>query len=37
MIDGALSPGQYIRMVKWNSPAGAGSQLASLSLPGESF
>src|SRR6185503_13930819 len=29
--------GQYTRMVMLNSPAAAGSQLASLSLPGESF
>ena len=36
-IDGALVFGQYIRSVRLNSPlAGAGSQFASRSLPGES-
>jgi len=36
-IDGALSVGQYIRMVMLKLPlAGAGSQLASRSFPGES-
>jgi hypothetical protein len=37
MIDGAFSSGQGIRSVKLNSPAGAGSQFARLSLPGEFF
>jgi hypothetical protein len=36
-IDGAFSFGQYIRMVRMKSPLGAGSQFASLSLPGDSF
>jgi len=35
-IDGACSFGQYIRSIGIKSPCGAGSQLASLSLPGES-
>jgi hypothetical protein len=37
MIDGLLSSGQYIRNMRMNLPAGAGSQFASLSAPGESF
>lgn len=37
MIDGSVSVGQYIRSIRMNSPAGAGSQFDSLSLPGESF
>jgi hypothetical protein len=37
MIDGFFSLGQYIRIIRMKSPSGAGSQLASLSLPGESF
>src|SRR5690349_6924327 len=37
MIDGLLSFGQYIRSMRMNLPAGAGSQFASLSAPGESF
>src|SRR5262249_9608451 len=36
-IDGSSSLGQYIRSVRRNGPFGAGSQLASLSLPGGSF
>src|SRR5262245_13711787 len=36
-IDGAVSFGQYSRIMRMNSPLGAGSQLASLSLPGDSF
>jgi len=36
-IDGSFSLGQYIRIVTLNSPFGAGSQLASLSFPGDSF
>src|SRR5262249_58618403 len=36
-IDGFFSLGQYIRSVRRNGPFGAGSQLASLSLPGDSF
>src|SRR5262245_2836376 len=35
-IDGALSLGQYMRSIGMNSPFGAGSQLASLSAPGDS-
>lgn len=37
MIDGSVSLGQYNRIIRTNLPAGAGSQLASLSLPGDSF
>ena len=37
MIDGLLSSGQYIRSIRMNLPAGAGSQFDSLSAPGESF
>ena len=36
-IDGAFSLGQYIRIIRMNLPAGAGSQFDSRSLPGESF
>src|SRR5262249_42879791 len=36
-IDGSLSCGQYIRNIRMNLPAGAGSQLLSLSDPGLSF
>src|SRR5262249_26229999 len=36
-IDGSFSFGQYIRSVRMNGPLGAGSQLASLSVPGDSF
>jgi hypothetical protein len=36
-IVGSFSFGQYIRIVRLNSPSGAGSQFCSLSLPGESF
>src|SRR5262245_38858420 len=35
-IDGLLSSGQYMRSIRMNLPAGAGSQLDSLSAPGES-
>ena len=37
MIEGGLSSGQYMRIIRMNLPAGAGSQFASLSAPGESF
>jgi hypothetical protein len=37
MIDGSFSLGQYIRIIRMNSPFGAGSQFTSLSLPGDSF
>ena len=37
MIDGAFSSGQYMRSIRMNLPAGAGSQFDSLSAPGESF
>jgi hypothetical protein len=37
MMDGLFSLGQYIRSIKMNLPAGAGSQFDSLSGPGESF
>ena len=37
MIEGSFSFGQYMRSIKMNLPAGAGSQFASLSVPGESF
>jgi hypothetical protein len=37
MIEGALSSGQYMRSIRMNFPAGAGSQFDSLSAPGESF
>ena len=36
-IDGSFSFGQYRRSIRMNLPLGAGSQLASLSLPGDSF
>jgi hypothetical protein len=36
-IEGLLSSGQYMRSIRMNLPAGAGSQFASLSAPGESF
>jgi hypothetical protein len=36
-IEGSLSFGQYIRNIRMNLPAGAGSQLLSLSAPGVSF
>ena len=35
-MEGAFSFGQYIRIVSRNSPLGAGSQLATLSSPGDS-
>jgi hypothetical protein len=35
-IDGCVSFGQYIRIIRTKSPSGAGSQFASLSLPGDS-
>src|SRR5262249_30918353 len=37
MMDGLVSLGQYMRNIRMNLPAGAGSQLDSLSDPGESF
>jgi hypothetical protein len=37
MIDGLLSSGQYKRNIKMNLSAGDGSQLDSLSTPGDSF
>ena len=37
MIDGSFSFGQYSRIIRTKLPAGAGSQFASLSLPGDSF
>jgi hypothetical protein len=36
-MEGSLSFGQYIRSIRMNLPAGAGSQLLSLSDPGLSF
>src|SRR5262249_29389678 len=36
-IEGAVSSGQYMRSMRMNLPAGAGSQFDSLSTPGESF
>ena len=36
-MDGVPSLVQYIRNIGMNSPAGAGNQFDSLSLPGESF
>lgn len=36
-IEGYLSFGQYILSIRMKSPGGAGSPLASLSFPGESF
>jgi hypothetical protein len=37
MIEGFFSLGQYSRIIKTKSPGGDGSQLDSLSFPGESF
>ena len=37
IIDGGFSFGQYSRSIRMNLSLGAGSQLASLSLPGSSF
>jgi hypothetical protein len=37
MIDGDFSFGQYFRSIRTNLSFGAGSQFASLSLPGDSF
>ena len=37
LMEIGLSLGQYIRNVRLKSPAGAGNQFDSLSLPGESF
>ena len=37
IIVGSVSFGQYIRSIRMNLPAGAGSQLLSLSGPGLSF
>ena len=37
MIEGLFSFGQYMRNIRINLPSGAGSQLDSLSGPGESF
>jgi hypothetical protein len=36
-MEGGFSFGQYIRSIRTNFPAGAGSQFDSLSAPGESF
>ncbi len=36
-IDGGFSFGQYSRSIRMNLSFGAGSQLASLPLPGDSF
>ena len=36
MSEGGVSLGQYNRSIRMNFPFGAGSQLASLALPGES-
>lgn len=36
-IEGSFSFGQYMRSIAMKSPFGAGSQLASLSAPGDSF
>jgi hypothetical protein len=36
-IDGSFSFGQYMRSMRMNFPAGAGSQFDSLFAPGESF
>jgi len=36
-IEGGVSFGQYRRIITYMGPSGAGSQLDSLSLPGESF
>jgi hypothetical protein len=38
IIEGSLSPGQYMRSIRMNRPEGAGNnQFDSLSAPGESF
>jgi hypothetical protein len=37
MIEGGFSFGQYIRSIRTNLPAGAGSQFDSLSDPGDSL
>ncbi len=37
MIDGVFSLGQYMRSIRMNFSFAAGSQFASLSLPGDSF
>jgi hypothetical protein len=37
MIDGLVSLGQYMRSMGRNGPFGAGSQLDSLSAPGDSL
>jgi hypothetical protein len=37
MIDGGFSFGQYMRNIRMNLPVGAGSQLVSLSVPGDWF
>ena len=37
MIEGGVSSGQYMRSIRTNLPAGAGSQFASLSAPGDWF
>jgi hypothetical protein len=37
MIEGGDAFGQYNRIIRTNFPSGAGSQLAVLSLPGDSF
>ncbi len=37
LIEGSLSFGQYMRSIRRKSPFGAGSQFASMSLPGDSF
>src|SRR5262249_33986305 len=37
MTEGSFSLGQYRRSISTNLPFGAGSQLDSLSLPGDSF
>jgi hypothetical protein len=36
-MDGGVAVGQYILGISTNAPLGAGSQWASLSLPGDSF
>jgi hypothetical protein len=37
MMDGGFSRGQYIRSIRTNLSFGAGSQFASLALPGDWF
>ena len=37
MVEGGVSLGQYSLNIRMNLPAGAGSQLDSLSLPGDWF